>query len=274
MARRDGDAAEPKIELRKAKIAIFDIENAPDIIAAWERYEQNALWVERDWFMLSFAFRWYGEKKIHTFALPDYAGYSKSPYDDSKLASDLHAVFNEADILVGHNIRKFDIPKANWRFKVHGLPFYGRKKTYDTLTASRKLFKSNDNSLNGLCRALYGEEKAKHSGLETWRKCMGQDMAEWKNMVKYNAKDVALNTRIYEDFRGWDPAHPNVILEDVPDTLGRCPTCGNANLDPRGWKEKEAMRYRQYFCNPEHSGCGAWPRARKGERISGIVLAT
>ena len=66
--------------------------------------------------MLSFAWKWADEKKVHCKALCDYPGYAKNKTDDTPLIKDLWKLFDEADILIAHNGDRFDRRKANSRF--------------------------------------------------------------------------------------------------------------------------------------------------------------
>ena len=64
---------------------MIDIETAPIIMAAWTTYEANAVWVERDTFILSFAVKWADEKRVRTYALPDYARYGTRKHCDKSI---------------------------------------------------------------------------------------------------------------------------------------------------------------------------------------------
>ena len=49
---------------RRPKLAFFDIETYPMLIAAWTQFEANAIWVEQDTHLLSFAVKWAGSSPI------------------------------------------------------------------------------------------------------------------------------------------------------------------------------------------------------------------
>lgn len=50
------------------RVAFYDIETAPTRGWVWRNYEDNLIATDKDWYMLSFAVRWMGEKKIRTYA--------------------------------------------------------------------------------------------------------------------------------------------------------------------------------------------------------------
>ena len=77
--------------------------------------------VTNPWYMLSFAINGMGEDKIHCHALPDYPLFKRDKENDKHLIEDLHALFDEADVLIAHNGDRFDIRKSNARFIMQGL---------------------------------------------------------------------------------------------------------------------------------------------------------
>jgi hypothetical protein len=97
----------------KPRIAFYDLENSPALGWYYDRYKEgNIVADEQDWFMLSFAWQWADEKKVHCKALCDYPGYAKNKTDDTPLIKDLHKLFDEADILIAHNGDRFDRRKS------------------------------------------------------------------------------------------------------------------------------------------------------------------
>lgn len=185
------------------KIAIVDIENAPNLAYVWEKYEQDVLSFEREWNMMSFAYKWRGEKKVHCYALPDFPRYKKDPHDDSQLVAKLWEVFDEADIIVWHNGDRFDRRKSNARYLFNRLRPPSPYRTVDTLKEARRLFKFNSNRLGDLATHLGVGSKVKHEGFPLWLKCMRGDMLAWARMKKYNTGDITINERVYEKLLPW-----------------------------------------------------------------------
>jgi len=62
--------------------------------------------------MLSFAWKWLGERKTYVLGLDDYNGYQADMQNDYSLTEDLWMLFDQADITVAHNGRAFDKGKA------------------------------------------------------------------------------------------------------------------------------------------------------------------
>src|ERR1035437_2983089 len=125
----------------RPKICFFDIETAPSLGYFWGKiWETNIIEVQAPWYMLSFAYKWLGEKKVHVHALPDYRTFKKDKEDDKELVEDLHDLFDQADILIAHNGDSFEIRKANAAFNPQGFRPPSPYKTMDTLKAARRFF--------------------------------------------------------------------------------------------------------------------------------------
>ena len=135
----------------KAKILLYDIETAPNLVHTWGVYEQTALEVVRPWYILCFAYKWLDEKQTHVVSLPDYEKqYKKDPENDYEVVKRLHELFNEADIVIAHNGNNFDQKKVHARFLVHGFDPPINYKQIDTLKEARKHFRFDSNRLNDL----------------------------------------------------------------------------------------------------------------------------
>jgi len=243
------------------KILLFDIETAPHLAWVWKLYDTNVINVEEYGYMLSFAYKWYGDKKVKAFSLPDFKGYKKNKKDDKQLCLKLWELFNQADIVIGHNGVAFDVKTAQGRFFIHGLkppiPF----KQVDTLKEARKNFKLPSNKLDDIVRMLEFGRKVPHEGFDMWKGCMNGDKKYWKKMVKYNIHDVKLLNDVYEEMRPWVNNHPN--LNVLNGTEDKCPRC-SGNVQKRGFAITRTTKHQRLQCQK----CGGW--SQKPLR-SGIV---
>jgi hypothetical protein len=237
-----------------AKIVLVDIETAPSLGWTWgPKWETSIIDFKTDWYLLSFAYKVLGEKKVTVKALNDYPGYSKNKENDEALVADLWEVFNGADILLGHNLDKFDIRKANARFLTHGMPPPAPYKTLDTLKIARRSFKFDSSKLDDLGHYLGLGRKLPHTGFHLWRGCMDGDLKSWNLMKRYNAQDVTLLEKVYYAVRAWSSTHPNVNKG----VLQACPKCGSKNVQRRGFEYtalRQKQRYQCLSCHGWHSG--------------------
>lgn len=234
-----------------AKILLLDIETAPSLGWAWEKYETNIIAFERPWYMLSFAWKWYGQDAVFVKGLIDYEGYEENPFDDRKLMDDLWKVLDEADIVVAHNGDAFDIKKANARFIIHDMPPPSTYRTVDTLKIAKKHFRFESNKLNDLGMYLGVGEKLPTTGWSLWKGCMDGDPQSWDRMLRYNAKDVLLLEKIYEKLRAWSPSHPDLNLYSKAEF---CPTCQSSDIQRRGFSYAKTQIRQRFHC----TDCGSW----------------
>lgn len=241
----------------KARILLFDIENSPNKAWVWGKYEQDVIAYVEEWYMLSYAYKWLGERAVRSKGLIDYRGYFKDKTNDKKLVTDLWKLLNEADIVIAHNGDRFDIRKANARFLAHGLPPPSSYKTVDTLKIARKYFMMNSNKLNDLSNYLGIGTKVETGGFALWLGCMDGDKTAWKQMLKYNKQDITLLEKVYLKLRHWSEQHPNLnVLNDTP---RNCPTCGFDKLRKEGYRITKVGKYRKYQCQ----NCGSWSTGEK-----------
>lgn len=218
----------------------------------WGKYQQDVLDFEKEWHMMSFAYKWYGTTKIHARSLPDFKLYKKDPDNDRELVKELWKLLDEADVVVAHNGDAFDVKKANARFLAHGLKPPAPYTTVDTVKIARRMFLLNSNKLDDIGKYLNVGRKMETGGFGLWRRCMAGDMSAWRAMVRYNKQDVQLLEDIYNVLRTWAPSHPN--LNVIDETRGACPRCGSAKLQARGYIVSKRNKKQRYQCR----SCGGW----------------
>lgn len=224
------------------KIVFFDIESSPMRGLAWRRYDTDLLAIEDDWHLLSIAWKWQGEKRVQTQTTQGH------PSDDRQLAQTLHDLFDEADVVVGHNSDKFDIIKANARMVFWKIPPPSSYRTVDTLKVARRHFAFSSNSLDDLCNHLGLGRKVRHPGLPMWRACMADDPKAFARMARYNAHDIVLLERLYNRLLSWDTNHPNLaLMAGKPEA---CPKClaPASKLYVHGYRHYKVTSKVQYQC--------------------------
>lgn len=238
---------------QQPRVLIFDVETSPNLAFVWGKYEQDVIDFEKEWYMMSFAYKWLDEKKTRVLALPDFDGYKNDKSNDKDLVWELWRLFSEADIIIAHNGDKFDIRKSNAKFLEHSYGPPSPYKTIDTLKIARRHFALNSNKLDDLGKILEVGEKMKHPGFALWKGCMDGNRADWKLMKDYNKQDVILLENIYLKLRPWHPSHPN--MGNYGDTEA-CPKCGDGPLHKNGVRRTQTTQYQQYLC----SNCGGYVR--------------
>jgi len=247
-------------EKYKPKIFNFDIETAPLLIHNWSLWQNftNLNQIMEDWFMLSWAGKWLGEDEIFYHDLiQDKEAFNIMPTDDETIVRALWDKFNEADIIIGHNVKRFDNKKTKARFLKYGLTMPDPYKIIDTLEIAKREFALASNKLDWLATFLGLENKIAHEGHGLWVKCMAGDPEAWAVMKEYNIWDVGLLEEIYMKIRGWSGNHMNLAVfypgEDV-----RCPVCGSINLtlQDQAFAYTNLSKFQVYRC----TGCGKMGR--------------
>jgi len=225
------------------KILLVDIETSPNLAYIWDKYEQDAIAFEKERELLSFAYKWLGEKKVHSHCLGDM--------DSEMLVEGLYMIFDDADIIVAHNGDEFDIKMANAFFIRQGLTPPSPYKTIDTLKIARSKFRFNSNKLNDLGQYLNLGEKVETGGFKLWLKCLKGDKKAWKLMKKYNEQDVILLEKVYKKLVPWAKTTPPIDLGFT------CPKCGSTHLQQRGWNINKVYMSKRLQCRD----CGSWSQS-------------
>lgn len=235
-----------EIDYRAPKILILDIETAPILARAYGIWQQNIStgFIVKDWYMLSFAAKWAGEKK---FFYLDVRDNHENDYNVAKYAYDL---INSADILIGHNLDRFDIKKLNTRFLKHGFKPIGKKQTIDTLKIAKRYFAITSNKLDYIAQFLEIEGKRKskkYSQQEMWDGCCNGVLECFKENEKYNKQDIVVTEEVYNRLKTWDETlnfqayHGSLVC-----------VCGNDKYIKDGLRYSKQGAFQRYQC----SECG------------------
>lgn len=237
---------------------IFDIETYPLEGLAWRPYDTDIIRVLHNGYTLCWSGKWLGEKKVISSALIDFPLYKRDKRNDKEIMKVLWKCLDEADIVIGHNVDKFDVRKVNARFMIYGMnppsPYY----TVDTLKVARKAGYFDSNKLNDIAQYFGIGSKVQTGGIDLWIGCGKGDMKAWRKMIRYCNNDVVLTERVYLHLLPWITNHPSVV--GIDDTDRKCTTCGSINIIKRG---KQMVRsglsfYTRYSCKD----CGKWLRGK------------
>lgn len=240
-------------------ILFLDIETAPMLGRIWSLREEvsSMKFILKDWFMLSWAAKWLGQKSIMSDALPNHLLYQKDKENDMEIVKTVHNVMMEADVIVTQNGIRFDLPKLNAKFLEHGLKPPRPYKKVDTCLVARKIFGFSSNKLDDIANLLKVGRKIETGGFELWEGCIRGDMNCWAKMVKYNKNDVVLLEKVYKKMLPFMSGHPNYNVYN--ETEDKCPKCGSKRLQSRGFDLRLGGKVRRYQCQE----CGGWCQGNK-----------
>lgn len=168
------------LSFRAPRILDFDIETRPLSYTGWGNTDE----------ITSIAASWIGETEVRFFHLP--AGLSDDGEYEAASISMLigfRDLYDEADIVTGHYIRNFDLPKINGALIENGLDALGPKLTSDTkndLIGFSGLSKSQENL--GLLLSKF------NSSSYLGRKEHVSQM-EWRQVNRLTVEGIAENQR-------------------------------------------------------------------------------
>lgn len=241
----------------------LDIETSPLLLAAFGIYDQHRIpydHVFQESFMICAAWQWLDEKRISSVSIiDDVPRWAKDHTDDYHVVKSLYDQIVMADVVIGHNIKQFDMKKFMGRVVYHKLPPFNPPQMVDTLKEARKC-KFTSHKLGDLGKYLkLGNKLETEKGL--WLRAAQGDARAIKAMVKYNRGDIPPLVKLYERLRPYMVRHPNRnLFSDV----ACCPKCGHTKYQQRGWTYTAVSQYRKYQC----LGCHGWfSGATLGKRV-------
>jgi len=256
-------------EPENLRILVIDIETAPMVAYLWGLWQEvrSPDLIENGWYIMSYAYRWLGNEKVHGKALHGcrrYGTYKAGSEDDRELIEDLWKLFNEADIIVAHNGDRFDIKKVKTRMLTHVMKPPAPYRTVDTLKICKREFGLTSNKLDYVHKLLFGanEGKIDTGGMELWIKCIKGDLEAWDHMLEYNKRDIEILEDVYLRIRAWDRSHPNVAIMTSTEEPA-CTVCASTDLTPLVTKTATNVSlFNSYSCNT----CGHVLRGRTNIR--------
>ena len=247
--------------MTKPNVLVFDLETAPLESYHWALWDQNISLdqIKVDWSILAYAAKWVGSKEV---LYRDTGGRGiKKVRNDKPLVADLWKLLDEADIVVAQNGVRFDVKKLNARLIIHGFKPYSPIRVVDTLAVAKKHFGFTSNRLAYMSEQLTDSPKDEHKkfpGFELWAECLKDNPEAWKEMKKYNIRDVIATEKLYLKQLPWIDQHPNVGTYSTDGTQV-CPKCGSGNVQKRGTSVLQLGSYQRFHCQD----CGGWSRGKQ-----------
>lgn len=247
----------------KAKILLIDIETSPLISYTWGLYDQNIglNQIKTEWFILSFAAKWleHPEKKNKIIYLDQRN--NKNIHNDKNILKAMWELLDDADIIITHNGKSFDVKKINAKLLEEGFEPYSDFRHIDTYQLSKKLFAVTSHKLEYLAKFLKCKEKKltkrKFNGFELWKECLAGNKQAWEEMKKYNIQDILTLQDVYEKLKPWD----NSINFSVFNEGEHVCSCGSKELRNKGLVYTNTGIHKRYKCK----SCGKSFKAKVNE---------
>lgn len=235
----------------KPKILLYDIEVSRAVVEGYgNKWEFKVIKVKRPQMLMSYSYKWLGEKQVHFRHMHGYPTYKD-------FVQSLADVLGSSQVRVAHNGINFDDKMANTFFITEGVEIPPPYKSIDTCRVARQKLKFPSNSLNDLGEYLGvgKKEKVTYADIEDDFMSDNPSRKSIKQMEKYNNQDVVLLENVYLKLRPLMTNHPNMAVQG--DAEG-CPTCGSHNRQYRGYQFTKTGVYRSVYCKD----CGGWYKER------------
>lgn len=246
------------------RILIWDIENSPALAWVWGKYDQDVVAFERDWHLLTIAWKFVGDKRVQCLGLPDFPRYKKEPYNDYDLVIKAHELMSEADVIVAHNGKQHDTRKTQARMILQGLEPPSTFREIDTLQLVKRHFSFLSNSLNDVCQAMGLGEKESTGGIQLWLDCIRGDMKAWDRMKRYNRRDVEILDALLQKVQPWAKGNDIPNLATMANRPEACPKClSEEGMIVRGYTHTAVGRREKLQCK----SCGGYVQGRVVERL-------
>lgn len=239
------------------RILTLDVETSPNLAYVWGMRNQfiaiNQL--EQSSEMLCWAAKWRGEDAVHCA--------SSFHNGKSVMLQSLHAMMEEADIIVTFNGERFDLPVINQEFLFAGIKPPKPYMSVDLYRTVSRRFRTPSNKLDYWLKRLGLEGKTDTGGFELWKQCMLGVPEAWDHMQKYNADDVIRAEEMMEKILPWIPNFPVETVKAEDGSVAVKCSCGSCHIQRRGYKRTASgLHYRQYAC----MDCGRWFRERTHDK--------
>jgi hypothetical protein len=242
----------------RPSILFLDIETAPDVVWVWGVYQQNAISVKENWYVLSYAAKW-ADSDAWVRGLDDFKGYVDGDSTEAQLLEEIWRLLDQADIVVAHNGADFDVKKLNARFIEQGFLPPSPYKVVDTKRDLVRTAKFSSHRLDWLAKQFHLGAKIP-TDFSLWQGCMDGDPNAWKKMKAYNLHDVVLLEKLYKLIAPWiDQPNAGVYTEE---RVCPNPSCKSGSLERRGFAYAKTRVYQRYRCRK----CGTWSRSVASEK--------
>lgn len=232
---KDGFKA-PDTKANGPKVLFLDIETKYITTMGWGLFNQNfsTEQINEDWSILSFSAKWQNSS--------DVIYYDISDRTEDDLLKLLHSLLDDADFVVAHNGKRFDMKKIRARMVARGFKPYSPVRVIDTLTICKKEFNFTSNKLMYLTDLLCKKhKKSSHNrfpGFLLWKEAVKGNPEAFKEMREYNIIDVLSLQELYEVIAPWSSNLP--VFDVYTDSLDM------SEWEESGYTYTNLGKYQQY----------------------------
>lgn len=193
------------------------------------------------------AWKWYDESDVEFAAeweVGGYDGFMRAVWD----------VFDQADLIIGHNADRFDARHLMGGWAEMGLPAPSPYKVIDTLKIARGSFAYESNTLDALNKRLGIDAKTDKYDARIARAAVNGDKEAQETLSAYNRGDIIASEALFDRLRPFAKGIPHLGM--WTDDEMACPSCGHSMTATGRTVHANVQRYEHLHC----SNCGAHAR--------------
>jgi len=202
-----------------------------------------------------FSYQWAGQKSVKFV----------SEYHDGRdeMLSQLWHLMNDADVVVGYNSKRFDVPWITGELMAAGYTKPSPVKHIDLYQVMKQNTRFLSRKLDYVSDRLLDDKKIDANTMELAILCNSSDpevqRKAWAKMKKYSVQDTRLLLPLFERVRSYVKM-PTPVAEDGIS----CHSCGSTDLERRGYSRTLVGSYQRYCCKK----CGSWFRGKSRSDLS------
>ncbi len=236
--------------MTEPKIVLWDLETIPNlsevmkIMPSLSDYPGLTLKASIN-SIICFGYKIYGTKDTNCINIWDLK--NKNINDDYELCKIIQDTLKDADAIVTHNGKRFDLKFLQTRLIFHGLPTLPKIQHIDTCTESKKNLLMFNNRLNTLAKFMTSEEKMENGGWELWVKVLQGDKRSMKIMSEYCKQDVVVLEKVFKKLMPFINNLPNHNRYS-PIEKNLCPNCGSSRVHRNGFRNTKTNTFLRYRC--------------------------
>lgn len=237
----------------KPNIILWDLETLPNLTEVMKRIPSMSAWPGRTLkaeinSIICFGYKRLGDKNASCINAWDFQ--QKNINDDSAVVALAYEILKDADGIVTHNGKRFDLPVLNTRLMYWGFPPLHKIPHADTKIIAKRL-SLYSNRLGDVSSFLGGESKLENGGWDLWVRVQNGDKAAMKLMEQYCKQDVEVLEQVFTGLR------PLIKNSELPNynsftETDVCPNCGSKELHKHGVITRLTGDVQRYLC----TNCG------------------
>lgn len=245
------------------KVLFFDIETSPCLAYVWGCGKQfvgiKQLRKERK--IISIGYLFNKEKTVKVLKM-DLNKHFINKFDDDadkEMLKKFVKIYNNANLVVAHNGRRFDRARIRARLVKYGLPDLDMSIPFDDSYTMTKAIDFTSHKLDHLGRYLQTGQKD-HIDYDVWVKVMEGSKKALNEMCVYMKTDVIRLRSAYNKLKPY--AKSKLNLSAFHDTAEICPNCGTNNFCKDAIRYTNSGQFQAYLCKD----CGK--RFQDGKNLS------